>query len=81
MKLAHINLSYVYYSLAKVAKMLEGYKTARTCYERLMQLQVPKKWVEEVDLGSLLMRSKPYTDNETILPICNRCFMANPIIN
>ena len=80
-KLPFINLNYVYYSLAKVAKMLEGYKTARTCYEKLMELQIPKKWVEEIDLGSLLMRSKPYTDNENILPICNRCLMTNPVIS
>ena len=26
---------YVYYAMAKVAKLLEGYKTARLCYEKL----------------------------------------------
>ena len=75
LKLPFINLSYVYYSLAKVSRLLEGYKTARSCYEKLAQLKVQNKWAEEIDLGSLLVRSKPYSDKQAILPICNRCLM------
>lgn len=41
-----INLSYIYYSLAKVSRLLEGYKTARSCYEKLAQLKAPNKWSE-----------------------------------
>lgn len=81
LKLPFINLSYVYYSLAKVSRLLEGYKTARSCYEKLAQLKVQNKWAEEIDLGSLLVRSKPYSDKQTILPICNRCLMENPVIS
>lgn len=32
-------------------------------------------------MGSLLVRSKPYSDKQAILPICNRCLMENPVIS
>ena len=43
-KLPFVNASYIFYSLAKVASKLEGYKTARACYEKLSQLIVNPKW-------------------------------------
>lgn len=45
-KLEGVNLGYVYYSLAKVAGRLEGYKTARACYDKLSGLVVNSKWAE-----------------------------------
>ena len=43
-KLDQINTSYIYYSLAKVSARLEGYKTARACYDKLSTLVVNSKW-------------------------------------
>lgn len=43
-KLPFVNASYIYYSLAKVATKVEGYKTARSCYDKLAQLVVSPKW-------------------------------------
>lgn len=43
-KLPQINSSYIYYSLAKVSSRLEGYKTARACYDKLSHLVVNNKW-------------------------------------
>ena len=80
-KLPYINASYIYYSLAKVASKFEGYKTARACYDKLSQLVVNSKWAEEMELGNLSVRSKPFSDKDTILPTCARCSMANPIIS
>lgn len=34
-----------------------------------------------MELGSLTVRSKPFSDKDTILPTCARCSMANPIIS
>ena len=34
-----------------------------------------------MELGSLAVRSKPFSDNDSILPTCVRCSMANPIIS
>ena len=76
-----INSSYIYYSLAKVSARLEGYKTARACYDKLSHLVVNSRWAEEMELGSLTVRSKPFSDKDTILPTCARCSMANPLIS
>lgn len=43
-KVPFINASYIYYSLAKVSAKLEGYKTARACYDKLSHLIVNSKW-------------------------------------
>jgi intraflagellar transport protein 122 len=80
-KLPFINASYIYYSLAKVSAKFEGYKTARACYDKLSHLIVSGRWTEEMELGSLTVRSKPFSDRETILPTCARCCMSNPIIS
>jgi len=57
-----VNISYVYYALAKVARNLECYKTARLCYDKLSHYRVPNEWHEEIDLSNLLIRSKPFID-------------------
>ena len=57
-----VNMSYVYYALAKVARSLECFKTARLCYDKLGQYRVPNEWSEEIDLNNLMVRSKPFTD-------------------
>ncbi|KAL4432520.1 hypothetical protein ABPG74_013374 [Tetrahymena malaccensis] len=72
--------SYLYYSLGKVSKQLEGYKTARICYEKLASYKIPTEWSEEIELSTLLIRSKPYSDQESLLPICNRCYNQNPAL-
>lgn len=80
LKLPQINASYVYYSLAKLSAKLEGYKTARACYDKLSHLVVNSRWAEEMELGCLTVRSKPFSDKDNILPICSRCSMTNPLI-
>jgi len=34
-----------------------------------------------VDLESLTIRAKPFSDREDLFPICNRCMTPNPIMN
>ncbi|EGR29567.1 intraflagellar transport protein, putative [Ichthyophthirius multifiliis] len=72
--------SYLYYSLGKVSKQLEAYKTARICYEKLAGYKIPSDWTEEIELSSLLVRSKVYSDAENLLPICSRCMNQNPVL-
>ncbi|CAD8208598.1 unnamed protein product [Paramecium pentaurelia] len=76
-----IKMSYVYYALAKCAAQLACFKTTRICYEKLNQFKIHAEWSEEIDLQSLLVRSKPYTDDESKLPLCMRCSTYNVIIN
>jgi intraflagellar transport protein 122 len=75
-----IKLAYVHLSLAKVAQLLGGFKTARHSLECLQGIRVPSYWEEEVDLSNLLLRSKPYVDADRILPICARCWAPNPLV-
>lgn len=35
----------------------------------------------EVDLQSILVRSKPFSDSEDLLPVCYRCSTSNPLLN
>lgn len=75
-----ISKIYIYYALAKVSKELEGFRTARDAYEKLSYLKIPADWVDEIELGSLQVKSKPFSDRDMLNPICNRCGISNPII-
>lgn len=35
----------------------------------------------EVDLASVVIRSKPFSDKEELLPVCWRCSTTNPLLN
>ena len=50
----------MFFALAKVSMRLEAYKTARQCYEKFSQLAIPPQLQEEIELNSLLIRSKPF---------------------
>jgi len=36
---------------------------------------------QEVDLQSILVRSKPFSDTEDLQPVCYRCSTTNPLLN
>ncbi len=74
-----INQVYVYFALAKVAMLLEAYKTARQCYEKFNALLVPSALQEEIELNSLLIKSKPFQDSEHIAHLCSRCLNVNQV--
>ena len=42
---------------------------------------IPKKFRENVDLATLMIRAKPYYDNEELLTMCYRCSTTNPLYN
>ena len=71
----------VYYALAKQARNLGAYKLARLVMEKIQKLIIPKRFRENVDLAALMIRSKPYYDNEELLFICYRCSSTNPLYN
>ncbi len=71
----------VLYALAKQSRNLGAYKLARLVMEKIQKLVVPKRFRENVDLASLMIRSKPYHDNEELLSICYRCSTTNPLHN
>ncbi len=71
----------VLYALAKQSKNLGAFKLARLVMDKIQKLVVPKRFRENVDLASLMIRSKPYYDNEDLLSICYRCSTTNPLHN
>ncbi|CAH3150863.1 unnamed protein product [Porites lobata] len=69
------------FALAKQSKNLGAYKMARTAYDKLQSLKIPQRFQESIDLGSVTIRSKPFHDNEELLPLCYRCSTTNPLLN
>lgn len=50
-------------------------------YEKLTTLIQPDEFAQDIELGSLTIRSKPFSDYEALYPSCPRCFSQNPLIN
>ena len=71
----------VLYALAKQARNLGAYKLARLVMEKIQKLVIPRRFRENVDLAALMVRSKPYSDDEELLSICYRCSTTNPLHN
>lgn len=71
----------VLYALAKQSRNLGAYKLARHVLEKIQGLVIPKRFKENVDLATLMIRAKPYYDNEELLSMCYRCSTTNPLYN
>merc|ERR1719453_1801704 len=71
---------YILYALAKQAQNLGAYKLARMAYDKLQVLRVPPTWQHQIDLSCLGIRSKPYSDQDDLLPVCNWCMTTNPLL-
>nr|CCC93690.1 predicted WD40 protein [Trypanosoma congolense IL3000] len=63
----------VLYTLAHIATKLDMTRTARMAFERLHSVVLPTKVMEQVDVDSLLLRSKGFNDNDELLDMCFRC--------
>uniref|UniRef100_A0A3B5B9M3 Intraflagellar transport protein 122 homolog n=1 Tax=Stegastes partitus TaxID=144197 RepID=A0A3B5B9M3_9TELE len=67
------------YALAKQSQKLGAYKLARYSYEKLQELHIPSRFHESIELGNLVIRSKPFHDSEGMM--CYRCSTNNPLLN
>lgn len=76
-----ISQVYSLYALAKQGNTLQAYKLARQAYSRLLALRVPSAWRDQIDMAFLTIRTKPYSDEESLLPVCYRCSTSNPLLN
>ncbi|RNF17244.1 intraflagellar transport 122-like protein [Trypanosoma conorhini] len=68
----------VLYTLARVANQLNMTRISRVALELLQAVVLPIKVTEQVDVDSLLIRSKAYTDREDLQDVCFRCKQAVP---
>jgi len=76
-----VQLGYIFYTLAKHGEALGAYKLARFAYNTLQSIKVQEAWAETIDFNCIVMRSKPFSDKETLLPMCYRCATTNPLLN
>lgn len=77
-----ISQAAILYSLAKQgSRNLGAYKLARHAYEALLPFKVSPAYREQIDLGSITIRAKPFTDNPELLPLCYRCSTNNPLLS
>jgi hypothetical protein len=72
---------YIYYALSILGFRFEAFKTARFGYEQMQLLKIPDSWQEEIDMANLKCRSKPFSDKEGYIQVCNRCMTQNALIN
>lgn len=75
-----ISRVYILYTLAKQAQNMGAYKLARMAYDKLQVLRVPPSWQHQIDLSCLAIRSKAYSDQDELLPVCNWCMTTNPLL-
>jgi len=56
---------------------LGAYRHARTMFQKLLTLRVPKSWWDIIDTACLKIRTKPYCDKEDLALVCYRCGTTN----
>ncbi|OQR94940.1 Intraflagellar Transport Protein, partial [Achlya hypogyna] len=76
-----ISLARVVFTLAQHAQQLEAFKLARQMYERLHQMRVRPEWQQTIDLTSMVIQTKPYSDRDDLLPIDYRSSSTNPLLH
>ncbi|GET93166.1 hypothetical protein, conserved [Leishmania tarentolae] len=67
----------ILYTLSRIANRLEMVRTARAVFEKLQGVILPVSMMEQVDIETLLVRSKPVKDRDELL---DRCFRCNQLI-
>jgi intraflagellar transport protein 122 len=69
------------FALAKQSRSLGAYKLARYAYDRLLRnFQIPPGWRHVAENGWIAVRAKPFSDPETLAPICYQCSNINPLL-
>jgi len=76
-----ISRVHILYALGKQAVHLKAFKLARIVYEKLQSLVVPQAWGDQIDQSCLILRAKPYNDQDPSLsPVCSRCMTTNALL-
>ncbi|KJH46100.1 hypothetical protein DICVIV_07832 [Dictyocaulus viviparus] len=69
----------IFYTMAKIGRELGAYKMARNALERLGSLRIPQRLQRDVELMTVNIRAKPFSDAEDLLPVCPRCGLNNQL--
>ena len=74
-----VSMFSILYCLAKQAKKLACNKLAKQLFDRIQTLKVPVKFQEQVEIGTVALKARSYSDPEDLLPMCYRCSTYNPL--
>ncbi|KAH7729605.1 WD-repeat protein 10 [Aphelenchoides avenae] len=77
---ANISKVCVLYTLAKLSRSFGCYKTARQALEQLRTLRAPIQYQSLIDIATVEIRAKPFSDAEEFMPMCYSCGTNNPIL-
>lgn len=70
----------ILYTLARAANRLGMTRTARNVYDKLQTIILPQTIMEQVDVETLIVRSKNLDDKDELLDICYRCKQKVPLL-
>lgn len=76
-----VSMGNIYFTLGHHALQLETYKLARQAFEKLLQMKLRPEWQKQVDLTSMTLQTKPYSDKDELLPVDYRSSTTNPLLN
>lgn len=64
-----------------MSKELQAYKYARHLIERLDEIIIPSSYVEQIEQIAMSVKSRPFKDEEELLPLCYRCSHHNALVS
>eukprot|EP00753_Platysulcus_tardus_P014889 PLAT4607.1.p1 GENE.PLAT4607.1~~PLAT4607.1.p1 ORF type:complete len:1226 (-),score=654.52 PLAT4607.1:178-3855(-) len=76
-----ISRVFTLFVLAKQARTLEAYKLARYAFERLQTFKLSPAWLDQVDLYTMTLQAKPFSNRDDLQVYCYRCSSSNPLLN
>uniref|UniRef100_A0A8R1EG47 Intraflagellar transport protein 122 homolog n=2 Tax=Caenorhabditis japonica TaxID=281687 RepID=A0A8R1EG47_CAEJA len=78
----NISKVFVYFTIAKIANEMGAYKSARNALDELNKLRVRSEFEldGQIEVMTLNIRAKPFSDAEGIQPMCYRCGLNNPLL-
>ncbi|CAD5225653.1 unnamed protein product [Bursaphelenchus xylophilus] len=79
-KMPGISQVNILYTLIKLSVRNENYKTAREALGQLRIYRIPARFQNSIDMWSMEVKSKPYSDSDEFMPMCYSCGTSNPIL-
>ncbi|TMW65200.1 hypothetical protein Poli38472_009367 [Pythium oligandrum] len=76
-----VSLGNIYFTLGHHAIQLEAFKLARQAFEKLLQMRLRDEWQQQVEITSMTLQTKPYSDKDELLPVDYRSGTINPLLN
>ena len=79
--LKHVSRVVVLYTLMKLSRKFGNYKTARQALDQLRLLKAPPQYRSLIDVATLEIRAKPFSDADEFQPMCYRFMLGSESTN